>query len=102
MRFEFENKISVDISLEKSIENSFTWEIECMDASMIKVDFTNRSFVKSCEGKILASYSDESEFNPALSMIEDMSKTANTRLQNFIDSHSFLVNFFTLPVPSKG
>jgi len=100
MRFKFENKVYIDISLEKSKQNNFSWEIECSDSSRIEIDFTNCSFIKTIQGKILTSYSDDSGFNPAASMVEDMSRTTNSTLQNFIDSHSYLINNLSFPVTS--
>jgi len=102
MRFKFENQVRVDISLEKSRQNNFSWEIQCVDSPRIEIDFTNRSFIKTSQGKILTSYSDKSEFNPAVSMVEDMTKTANSGLQNYIDSHSYLVNNLSFPITSIG
>lgn len=100
LHFKFENRVYVDISLEKSKQNNFSWEIECADSSRIEIDFTNRSLIKTIQGKILTSYSDESGFNPAAFMIEKMSKTTNSTLQNFIDSHSYLINNLSFPVTS--
>lgn len=101
MRFKFEDCVSVDIIFESSRQNSFSWVIECVDNSTIEIDFTNRSFIRTYQEKILISYLDKSEFNPAFSMVEDMSKIANSRLQNFIDSHSYLINYFAFSVTSK-
>lgn len=100
MRFKFENKVCVDISLEKSKQNDFSWEIGCSDSSKIEINFTNRSFKKTIQGKILTSYSDESGLNPATAMVEDMSKTTDSTLQNFIDMHSYLIKYLSFPVTS--
>lgn len=91
IRFNFENKVYVDIDLEKSKQNNFSWEIECADSSRIKIDFTNRSFTKTSQGRTLTSYSDKSGNNAAAVMLEFMSKSTNTSLQTFIESHSFLI-----------
>jgi hypothetical protein len=102
MRFKFEDNVLVDIRLEKSRHNSFSWAIECMDTSMIKIDFTNRSFIKTYQGNILTNYSDELESNPAFSMVTDMSKSNNSRLQNFIESHFYLIKHSAFPFTSKS
>jgi len=92
MHFNFENDVYIEIDFEKSEQNHFSWEIRYNDSSRIKIDFTNRSFVKTSQGKILTSYSDKSGLNSAQDMLEHFSTLTSSTLQNLVDSHAFLLS----------
>ena len=74
------------------MQNSFVWEIESDDTSKITINFSNRSFREIKYGEVITTFTDDSYLNPAESMLEHFLEKTSSNLEDFIESHSYLLN----------